>query len=329
MRKLQLIDDRGRLVAATCAAILFIFSLLTFLTGLTANNEVNRIKPTKIGATGAFKNTSAQATVKQYITDKNNDVLGIRIGLSELSNSPLPYKAQDYFVSWTGDGDISGYFGRYSTDGDLFVFIPYPKKDVTYTITITNLNFLGGTSNEIKDKSLSSIKGSVSKQLSVTSMLGDGDSTSKEESNSRSDSITFKMTINDKTNTDKYKITTIDTKSGSLLKTDKDGKISFDFKSYWEAVYKKPQVDKASENLQNSIERESKAQEQFNSFKERYDRNNDDTTAQTQMKNYANEIDKEQVLQEDYSKKLEEAQNLKFDPDDFSDYTTKIYSVKK
>ena len=47
------------------------------------------------------------------------------------------------------------------------------------------------------------------------------------------------------------------------------------------------------------------------------------------MKNYANEIDKEQVLQEDYSKKLEEAQNLKFDPDDFSDYTTKIYSVKK
>lgn len=330
MKKLQLNDDRGRIVTVAMGAIFLFFSLLFFLTGLFHNDHQEAVTPTPIGSTGVFKRSSATATMKKVFKDENSDVLGAVISLKEQSSSPLPYKAQDFFVSWTGDGDISGYFGRYSTDGDLYVAIPYPKKDVIYTVTITNLNYQGDTSSNLKDESLSSIKGSVSKQLSSDNELGNSSNTdTSKNSKSTSDSITFKLTLNDKTNNKNYKVTTISTDSKSLLNVNSSGKISFDFKDFWETIYKKPAVDEASTNLQNSIKRESEAQSSYNQWKERYDKNHNDLDAQTKLSDYANQIKKEEANQENYSTILKQKQSLKFDKDDFSDYSTKIYSVTK
>lgn len=329
MKKLQLVEDRTRIMTAVSLGLLLFLSVITLITGSFANNQTSKITPTPIGAQGAFKKSGATATIKGYYQDKDKTALAVAIKIEENTSSPLPYKAQDYFVSWSGDGKLSGYFGRYGTDGDLYVVIPNPKEDVMYSISITNLNYQGDTSTKIKDQSLKDLKGSVSKQLSASNELGASGSNTTTVENEQTDTITFKMTINDKSNTKNYKIKTIDTPTGSLLKTSKGNSLTFDFKTFWDLVYRKPEIKKASTNLQNSIQRESEAQSNYNEQKERFDKNPNDLGAQELMSRYSDMIKTEQAKQDNYSEKLKEVQSVHFNKEDFSDYTTTIYDVKK
>ena len=128
----------------------FAFLLIVFTTIFIAYNVVEGRKAignsqTPIGESLQFARSGANITVKNYYTDKNQDVLIATLEVKE-GNSKLPTKANDYWVVTTSDiggRSIPTYFGRMNTDGDFFIIIPYPKEQ-TYTVAIYNTTTSGG-----------------------------------------------------------------------------------------------------------------------------------------------------------------------------------------
>ena len=99
---------------------------------------------TPINEVKTFQVSGVDVRIKGEMTDKKKDVLILTLEVNE-NGQKLPYGAENYWVVTTSD--ISGesipcFFGRMSTDGDMFLIIPYPDKEMTYNIGITQLQQL-------------------------------------------------------------------------------------------------------------------------------------------------------------------------------------------
>lgn len=308
-------------------ALVTLFSLfiLTTYLGVTSSNNAKYASSTPIGGKGSFERSQTTAEIKGYYTDLERDVLAVAIKLTENPTTPLPFKSSDYLVSFQGKGEMSGIFGRYGTDGDLFVILPFPKADETYTLYITNKNFLGQSSKNSK-VSLKEITGSISSQLSNLDIVGVKSEEEKKET-TQLDSIALRVTLNPKLDGDEYKVTTIETESGSLLKQAKDGSYSFDFESYWDYLYRQPLINQAEKNIEESIAKETELTTLYSEFEERFANNPNDTVAEQNMAKYDRLIQVEQDTQQENAIVLDSYRNLTFNESDFSDYTTKIYGI--
>lgn len=327
MKRMLLENEKMTAISYYGLIVLSVLFILVGGIGIKKGLDNKGASSTKIGSTGNFERSQATATLSGYYTDKNKDVLIANIKLQENSASPLPYQAKDYFVSFEGNGSLDAYFGRYSTDGDLFVIVPYPKENETYNIQITNKTYLGVDSKATDDNSLETLRGSVSKQLSVVSNMGDGAGNVDSEKQSKTDTIKFQMTISPKIKDKEYKVKTIDAPNNTLLQKNDKGNIVFDFKTYWNELYKQPKLDQAKDRLSASIKRQAELTEQYNRAKQRYNKNNQDTIAQEQITQISNQIDSEITKQANISDKIKQYKKLKYNSEDFSDYTTKIYGL--
>lgn len=302
-------------------ACLFVLSTGT---SVIMSNNTRGATSTAIGETANFERSQAVATIKNYYTDKKKDVLIAQIGLKDNPVSPMPYQAKDYYVMNQSKEDINAYFGRYGTDGDLFVIIPYPKDGETYEISISNKQFLGVTTETNSDTDLQELTGSVTNQLSNISAMGqkkDGIDSSK---NALTDTILFQMTITPKMKDKEYRVKEIRTRNGSLLRK-QDGVTKFDFKTYWNEVYRQPKIVTAEKKLKSSVERVAELNDLYTKAKDRFDKNPEDVSAKDQMSQFESLISDEETRQELLSERLVSYRNLKFNSDNFSDFTTKIY----
>ena len=211
------------------AFVMTVFTITFIAYNVVQNRKAIKNSQTPIGETLQFVRSGANVTVKNYYTDKAEDVLIATLEVKE-GNSKLPTKASDYWVVTTsniGGRSIPTYFGRMNTDGDFYIIIPYPKNQ-TYTVAIYNTTTSGGAVSSSGDQ-ITIGSGTNSKIISdITSDLLKNVNTSQPQSVKQTDIIALNMTLKSSIQGDsKYAITTLDV--DTLLSKEGDT-VTFDFK---------------------------------------------------------------------------------------------------
>lgn len=310
----------------------FAFLMIVFSTVFIAYNVIQSRKAignsqTPIGESLQFVRSGANIIVKNYYTDKNEDVLIATLEVQE-GNSKLPTKASDYWVVTTSDiggRSIPTYFGRMNTDGDFFIIIPYPKQQ-TYTVAIYNTTTSGGDIRSNGDQ-LNIGSGTNSKIASdITSDLLKNVNKTQVQSVKETDIIALNMTLKSAIKDDsKYKITTLDIDS---LLTKKGDTVTFDFKKFYMMAYRDLAVSVAREKVNSYTEEIQALNDKLKEVRETLDRNPQDEVAIKQQNNINDSIANAQDNLEKANKNLNEIKKrFAYDENTFSDYTTKMYSL--
>lgn len=309
------------------AFVMTVFTITFIAYNVVQNRKAIKNSQTPIGETLQFVRSGANVKVKNYYTDKAEDVIIATLEVQE-GNSKLPTKASDYWVVTTSDiggRSIPTYFGRMNTDGDFFIIIPYPK-DQTYTVAIYNTTTSGGAVTSSGDQ-ITIGSGTNSKIISdITSDLLKNVNTSQPQSVKQTDIIALNMTLKSSIQGDsKYAITTLDV--DSLLSKEGDT-VAFDFKKFYTLAYRDLAVTVAREKVNTYTEEIQALNDKLKEVRETLDRNPKDEVALRQQDNINASIEQAQENLEKANQTLNEIKKrFVYDDNTFSDYTTKMYSL--
>ena len=309
------------------AFVMTVFTITFIAFNVVQNRKAIKNSQTPIGETLQFVRSGANVKVKNYYTDKAEDVIIATLEVQE-GNSKLPTKASDYWVVTTSDiggRSIPTYFGRMNTDGDFFIIIPYPK-DQTYTVAIYNTTTSGGAVTSSGDQ-ITIGSGTNSKIISdITSDLLKNVNTSQPQSVKQTDIIALNMTLKSSIQGDsKYAITTLDV--DSLLSKEGDT-VAFDFKKFYTLAYRDLAVTVAREKVNTYTEEIQALNDKLKEVRETLDRNPNDEVAIRQQDNINASIENAQENLEKANQTLNEIKKrFVYDENTFSDYTTKMYSL--
>lgn len=309
------------------AFVMTVFTITFIAYNVVQNRKAIKNSQTPIGETLQFVRSGANVKVKNYYTDKAEDVIIATLEVQE-GNSKLPTKASDYWVVTTSDiggRSIPTYFGRMNTDGDFFIIIPYPK-DQTYTVAIYNTTTSGGAVTSSGDQ-ITIGSGTNSKIISdITSDLLKNVNTSQPQSVKQTDIIALNMTLKSSIQGDsKYAITTLDV--DSLLSKEGDT-VAFDFKKFYTLAYRDLAVTVAREKVNTYTEEIQALNDKLKEVRETLDRNPNDEVAIRQQDNINASIEQAQENLEKANQTLNEIKKrFVYDDNTFSDYTTKMYSL--
>lgn len=309
------------------AFVMTVFTITFIAFNVVQNRKAIKNSQTPIGETLQFVRSGANVKVKNYYTDKAEDVIIATLEVQE-GNSKLPTKASDYWVVTTSDiggRSIPTYFGRMNTDGDFFIIIPYPK-DQTYTVAIYNTTSSGGAVTSSGDQ-ITIGSGTNSKIISdITSDLLKNVNTSQPQSVKQTDIIALNMTLKSSIQGDsKYAITTLDV--DSLLSKEGDT-VAFDFKKFYTLAYRDLAVTVAREKVNTYTEEIQALNDKLKEVRETLDRNPNDEVAIRQQDNINASIENAQENLEKANQTLNEIKKrFVYDENTFSDYTTKMYSL--
>ena len=309
------------------AFVMTVFTITFIAYNVVQNRKAIKNSQTPIGETLQFVRSGANVKVKNYYTDKAEDVIIATLEVQE-GNSKLPTKASDYWVVTTSDiggRSIPTYFGRMNTDGDFFIIIPYPK-DQTYTVAIYNTTTSGGAVSSSGDQ-ITIGSGTNSKIISdITSDLLKNVNTSQPQSVKQTDIIALNMTLKSSIQGDsKYAITTLDV--DSLLSKEGDT-VAFDFKKFYTLAYRDLAVTVAREKVNTYTEEIQALNDKLKEVRETLDRNPNDEVAIRQQDNINASIEQAQENLEKANQTLNEIKKrFVYDENTFSDYTTKMYSL--
>ena len=309
------------------AFVMTVFTITFIAYNVVQNRKAIKNSQTPIGETLQFVRSGANVKVKNYYTDKAEDVIIATLEVQE-GNSKLPTKASDYWVVTTSDiggRSIPTYFGRMNTDGDFFIIIPYPK-DQTYTVAIYNTTTSGGAVTSSGEQ-ITIGSGTNSKIISdITSDLLKNVNTSQPQSVKQTDIIALNMTLKSSIQGDsKYAITTLDV--DSLLSKEGDT-VAFDFKKFYTLAYRDLAVTVAREKVNTYTEEIQALNDKLKEVRETLDRNPNDEVAIRQQDNINASIEQAQENLEKANQTLNEIKKrFVYDENTFSDYTTKMYSL--
>lgn len=309
------------------AFVMTVFTITFIAYNVVQNRKAIKNSQTPIGETLQFVRSGANVKVKNYYTDKAEDVIIATLEVQE-GNSKLPTKASDYWVVTTSDiggRSIPTYFGRMNTDGDFFIIIPYPK-DQTYTVAIYNTTTSGGAVSSSGDQ-ITIGSGTNSKIISdITSDLLKNVNTSQPQSVKQTDIIALNMTLKSSIQGDsKYAITNLDV--DSLLSKEGDT-VAFDFKKFYTVAYRDLAVTVAREKVNTYTEEIQALNDKLKEVRETLDRNPNDEVAIRQQDNINASIEQAQENLEKANQTLNEIKKrFVYDDNTFSDYTTKMYSL--
>lgn len=309
------------------AFVMTVFTITFIAYNVVQNRKAIKNSQTPIGETLQFVRSGANVKVKNYYTDKAEDVIIATLEVQE-GNSKLPTKASDYWVVTTSDiggRSIPTYFGRMNTDGDFFIIIPYPK-DQTYTVAIYNTTTSGGAVSSNGDQ-ITIGTGTNSKIISdITSDLLRNVNTSQPQSVKQTDIIALNMTLKSSIQGDsKYAITTLDV--DSLLSKEGDT-VAFDFKKFYTLAYRDLAVTVAREKVNTYTDEIQALNDKLKEVRETLDRNPNDEVAIRQQDSINASIETAQENLEKANQTLNEIKKrFVYDDNTFSDYTTKMYSL--
>ena len=309
------------------AFVMTVFTITFIAYNVVQNRKAIKNSQTPIGETLQFVRSGANVTVKNYYTDKAEDVLIATLEVKE-GNSKLPTKASDYWVVTTsniGGRSIPTYFGRMNTDGDFFIIIPYPK-DQTYTVAIYNTTTSGGAVSSSGDQ-ITIGSGTNSKIVSdITSDLLKNVNKNQAQGVKQTDIIALNMTLKSSIQGDsKYAITTLDV--DSLLSKEGDT-VAFDFKKFYTLAYRDLAVTVAREKVNTYTEEIQALNDKLKEVRETLDRNPNDEVAIRQQDSINASIETAQENLEKANQTLNEIKKrFVYDDNTFSNYTTKMYSL--
>lgn len=309
------------------AFVMTVFTITFIAYNVVQNRKAIKNSQTPIGETLQFVRSGANVKVKNYYTDKAEDVIIATLEVQE-GNSKLPTKASDYWVVTTSDiggRSIPTYFGRMNTDGDFFIIIPYPKNQ-TYTVAIYNTTTSGGAVTSSGDQ-ITIGSGTNSKIVSdITSDLLKNVNKNQVQGVKQTDIIALNMTLKSSIQGDsKYAITTLDV--DSLLSKEGDT-VAFDFKKFYTLAYRDLAVTVAREKVNTYTEEIQALNDKLKEVRETLDRNPKDEVALRQQDNINASIEQAQENLEKANQTLNEIKKrFVYDDNTFSDYTTKMYSL--
>lgn len=309
------------------AFVMTVFTITFIAYNVVQNRKAIKNSQTPIGETLQFVRSGANVKVKNYYTDKAEDVIIATLEVQE-GNSKLPTKASDYWVVTTSDiggRSIPTYFGRMNTDGDFFIIIPYPKNQ-TYTVAIYNTTTSGGAVTSSGDQ-ITIGSGTNSKIVSdITSDLLKNVNKNQVQGVKQTDIIALNMTLKSSIQGDsKYAITTLDV--DSLLSKEGDT-VAFDFKKFYTLAYRDLAVTVAREKVNTYTEEIQALNNKLKEVRETLDRNPKDEVALRQQDSINASIEQAQENLEKANQTLNEIKKrFVYDDNTFSDYTTKMYSL--
>lgn len=309
------------------AFVMTVFTITFIAYNVVQNRKAIKNSQTPIGETLQFVRSGANVKVKNYYTDKAEDVIIATLEVQE-GNSKLPTKASDYWVVTTSDiggRSIPTYFGRMNTDGDFFIIIPYPKNQ-TYTVAIYNTTTSGGAVTSSGDQ-ITIGSGTNSKIVSdITSDLLKNVNKNQVQGVKQTDIIALNMTLKSSIQGDsKYAITTLDV--DSLLSKEGDT-VAFDFKKFYTLAYRDLAVTVAREKVNTYTEEIQALNDKLKEVRETLDRNPKDEVALRQQDSINASIEQAQENLEKANQTLNEIKKrFVYDDNTFSDYTTKMYSL--
>ena len=309
------------------AFVMTVFTITFIAYNVVQNRKAIKNSQTPIGETLQFVRSGANVKVKNYYTDKAEDVIIATLEVQE-GNSKLPTKASDYWVVTTSDiggRSIPTYFGRMNTDGDFFIIIPYPKNQ-TYTVAIYNTTTSGGAVTSSGDQ-ITIGSGTNSKIVSdITSDLLKNVNKNQVQGVKQTDIIALNMTLKSSIQGDsKYAITTLDV--DSLLSKEGDT-VAFDFKKFYTLAYRDLAVTVAREKVNTYTEEIQALNDKLKEVRETLDRNPNDEVALRQQDSINASIEQAQENLEKANQTLNEIKKrFVYDDNTFSDYTTKMYSL--
>lgn len=357
--------------------IIFICSLVALLVGgvwLGIGNaqfsDVVARSSSPVGTKMSFGRSNAQVKIAGLYTDEESSVLIVRLA----SESPddtlkLPYKGRDFGVSLASNG-LNAYagervpvlFGRYSTDGDLFLVIPKPTKDV-YNVFITNRNFVATNdlvSSSLKDTSdissdaTSNVSNTSSGSSSTSSTSGTSgynvtSSTTAEQEeaalatalnqylytdvNNRPatitvdsdivDTIGFRVTTNPALTQDVYKPQVI----GAKLLSD-DG--NFDFQTFFDKVFKETVTSQLENDYNSKKSQRDMLQQRITELKQRLIDNPNDSGAKQLLEGVQGQLNDVNEQLSTLSSAYDSYDNISYKPSMFKNMQTeaKVISTK-
>lgn len=301
----------------------------------------------QIGSSLHFQRSNSDVVLQNIYTDKKKDVLIARLKLSESAQSNLPFKGTDYKVlvssnATKGLKEISILFGKMSTDGDMFLILPKPAANEVYTFFIVNEKYVAGlesngvetdskadtTSNNIK--SVTNSDAELDKSIAATLSAYDLNKDQSKATAVRSDNfdaISFRLALKPGLNNDKYKPYVLD---ADLLKKN-DGQLTFDFKSFFNEVFKKTALETLEKQYSQLKAKEKIIRKQISEAEDKLKINELDTKASKDLEDAKQNLAQITDKKNETANTLSTYESLEYSSDLFANLQTKakVYKAKK
>lgn len=308
------------------ALALISISIVWIPIGILKYNAVVARSSSAIGSTLKFERSESSVTLKNVYTDKNNDVLIARLGLSDEAQSNLPYKGSDYKIligskSLKGLKEASVLFGKLSTDGDMFLMIPKPSPDDVYTIFIVNTRYVASVNaNSSEPSKVGQLDESINKSISSTLSAYDIDK-KKDKSKVTTvksddlDAITFRLALKPGVDNEKYAPQVID---ASLVENNE-----FKFESFFNEVFKKTTVESLQKEYNALVAQKKQIEVARNEAVDKLRINEFDTKAAQSKSKAENQLTEIDSKISKTSKTLQQYEDLTYDNSMFANLNTK------
>lgn len=344
MKNIFGLDSSPRTTAISRPFFITIACLVIFAVcvvwGTLGNRQYNKImsqSSTPVGSMIKFSKSEAEVELTGLYTDKNESALVARLTPTPDAHSKLPYRGTDYAVLVQSKAvddyeEIPILFGKMSTDGDIFLILPQPTKEV-YSFAIVNKRNL--TSNAItlekgSEEYKSEGKGSVARSLSEftnevdRSQTGDGSVNMKDsEAGESYDIAGLRMTTDPAYDEEAFKPRKLDVELINPTSHE------FNFEGFFKTVYVEAAIRSLTDRY-NELEAVVAQNESLVEENEvRLRSNPDDTAAQDRLDEAQSAVNKSREQQQEAADRLTYYQTLKYDPSVFQDFQTSAFVANK
>lgn len=296
-----------------------VLGIVLFINGKSNMNYEIENNTTPIGTKEEFSKSGADVTIKDVWTDKNRDLLVVKLGYNDSARKKLPIDGDNYHLTLLSNKgkrpDITGSYGILGTEGDGYLFLKGDIKEEAYQIVIANqvqLSTGGKAGDETGSSERELDEASMDKALSEAS-FEKSDSKGHMFSNlggkdgePRFDNIDFRVNgFSDSTNV--YK--------GTFLK--EDGSIDYG------KVVGKTSIDAAIKKADKKVKkRESEVklyERSVKDFESRVKKNKKDKEAKKNLEKSKKSLEDAKENLETAKKTKEQWKNLDYDKSDFGD----------
>lgn len=344
MKNIFGLDSSPRTTAISRPFFITIACLVIFAVcvvwGTLGNRQYNKImsqSSTPVGSMIKFSKSEAEVELTGLYTDKNESALVARLTPTPDAHNKLPYRGTDYAVLVQSKAvddyeEIPILFGKMSTDGDIFLILPQPTKEV-YSFAIVNKRNLTSEAITLEKGSenyKSEGKGSVARSLSEftnevdRSQTGDGSVNMKDsEAGESYDIAGLRMTTDPAYDEEAFKPRKLDVELINPTSHE------FNFEGFFKTVYVEAAIRSLTDRY-NELEAVVAQNESLVEENEvRLRSNPDDAAAQSRLDEAQSAVSASREQQQEAADRLTYYQTLKYDPSVFQDFQTSAFVANK
>ena len=320
-------------------AVLFVFSGYKLVTGVLTYNYVTATSSTNYGSQLTFTRSQATWTLGHIYTDKDKDMLVVQLQSNVQANQNLPANGSDYGVyiydKNGGNQTIPVAFGRYGTDGDMYLFLPNPKPNYVYQLFIMNRQFLQQTiqgDNSTSQSSIADINNgrtsSSDERKSITAILSQNVNQATDNgvpkykvASNDTDLISFRVTLNSNA---KY----VQANKTIILNKPLVTNGTLNFANFFNETLQGTSISTLQKQLTNYNAQLPELKKTENEYQARLKANPNDQASQTSLQNVQTQIQTLQQNIQNAQANIEQYKKATFKSDQFVNIQTKgtVYS---